>query len=98
MQIWLCKVTSLLKTNNASLLRYEVSDSMKIKAYILINQKSISEFPYLEKDEILNKTKQIDNRTSKEKLPRPVSSNEEIQKLAKNRLDRVSREDMQNYF
>jgi hypothetical protein len=96
MRIWLCKLILFLKINNASILRYEVSENMTIKAYILINKKSISEFPFLKKEEILTKTKQIDNRTSKENSI--GKTNQEHQKVAKSQLDLVLREDMMNYF
>ena len=37
------------KSKQASLLRYEVNENFKIKAFILLNDQTISEFPFLDK-------------------------------------------------
>lgn len=37
------------KTKQASLLRYEVNENGKIKAFIILNDQTISNFPFLDK-------------------------------------------------
>lgn len=83
------------KTKHASILRYEVSHSGKIKAYILVNNESIADFPYLDQKNIL-KTNKAKLDTSEETKKNTLSDESDI--LPKKKLDQISAEEMQKYF
>ena len=59
----------LPKSKHASILRYEVGENMKIKAYTVSNPYDISEFPHLKHEDIVNNRKQtIDSEPTKGRM------------------------------
>lgn len=87
------------KSTQVSLLRYEINENMKIKAYIILSPFNIADIPFLEKNDVINKRKQnpteVDTPNCKFVIL-CILDDDKI--ISKSNLDRVNPVELQKYF